>query len=908
MLFQKSTQTHKTCPKTGKIIDTSNKKRRFWWFLPFTGLFALIWFLIRVIPKPSRATYPCQRVAFPLASGFIIWVTGLAGSAVAFRKAKRAMARARYVVAAIAIIASIGFIWGALSNTDIRSVFAADDPNTPNVPIGTGRGVHPGRVAWIWDANSTSWAGGHPPYYWDNTITNQQVVNQMFSKAIRALTGRGDDATAWDAIFRNYNQTHGRGNVGYTQGEKIAIKMNWVLMINQTSGAQNNGYLDSISISPQLAIALLNQLTNVADVNPGNISIGDPQNCMADYWYNIVGPNCPGVVYLTKSGVVLDGRTQVARDYNAPFYWSDPITNRHSDSNALDFIPTHFSQATYFIDFAILKSHNDGGITLCGKNHYGSLMRAPNEGTYYNEHFTRATERPGMGYYRAIVDLLGHPKLGGKTMLCLIDGLYGGQSWDSQPIRYLMAPFNHDWPSSIFLSQDPVAIDSVAYDFLWTELDGIHTPTYDPNPEYNYPHKSGAHDYLHEAAKVPHPDSDVNYDPNHDGGLKESLGVHEHWNNATDKKYSRNLGTGNGIELVTATPGWPDLTGDRVVDFKDFAVLANAWGSRPGDSNWDANSDISAPADNVIDMKDLDILCENWLADYSNDLIRPGATLQELYSISGSAFEGATWDPNSHKLFFTKRTSPFQILRYESPGSVTVWQTPSSETNGMIIGNDGRLLTCDENPMRISSYRIDPCGPADLQVLADTTDGISRKPNDLCQLSNGNIYFTCPDWSADANASGQGVFLLKPDGSLSMVKNGIFQPNGIITSLDETKLYVAESRTNADTSRQRWWIFDINPDGSLSNGAIFFKPSNPPDNTHVADGMTIDELGNLYFCGLGGVWIVSPAGQQLGFISGVKPYNICFGGNDGRTLYLVTGNGKLYSLAMVVRGGESSSW
>ena len=70
-----------------------------------------------------------------------------------------------------------------------------------------------------------------------------------------------------------------------------------------------------------------------------------------------------------------------------------------------------------------------------------------------------------------------------------------------------------------------------------------------------YPHKSGADDYLHEAASIPNPPSDANYDPNHDGGLTESLGVHEHWNNATDKQYTRNLGTGNGIELVTDDAG-----------------------------------------------------------------------------------------------------------------------------------------------------------------------------------------------------------------------------------------------------------------------------------------------------------------------------------------------------------------
>ena len=896
MLFSRRKRTPSVCSKTGKPIEYKSKFRWLRWLFPISGLLALIWFLIRVIPKPSRATYPCQRVAFPLASGFIIWLMGLGGSVLAFRKAKRAFARARYVVAAIAIISSVAFIWMAMS-ADINSlpIVRADAPLPPNAPVGVGKGIHPGRVAWIRDANATSWNGGHPPY-WYNCI-DQNVVNSMFSKSLRALTDKGDDASAWDSIFRYFNQQHGRGNVGYTAGEKIAIKINWVLMVSAPSSAKTT-YLDNIDNSPQLAIALLRQLIDVAGVSPGDISIGDPMNFMADYWYNMVYAQCQGVVYLTKiGGGNVSGRTQETYDTSSPFYWSDPITSRVTGKTQ-DYIPTHFAQSTYFIDFAILKSHTQNGITVCAKNHYGSL-RTPTKSGYYDMHATRALETPGMGHYRCLVDLMCHPKLGGKTLLYLIDGLYGGRGWDSSPVRWNMSPFNGNWPSSIFLSEDNVAIDSVAFDFLFNEFKGAVT-------DYNgYPQRSGTEDYLHEAAQVPSPPSGANYDPNHDGSITNSLGVHEHWNDANNKQYSRNLGTGDGIELINALPGWPDLTGDRLVDFRDFAVLANAWHSRPGDSNWDANSDISAPADNVIDEKDLMVLCENWLADYSKDIIKPGAALQQLYSDSSTQFEGATWDPNSHKLFFTKRTSPYQILRLDGPNNVTVWMNPSPQTNGMIIGNDGRLLCCDESTLQITIRFIGDSGPGDTQILADANDGFTKMPNDLCQLTNGNIYFTTPAWDG-SGPSAQGVWLIEPNSTVICVNNTLNQPNGIITSLDETKLYVSEGSSTA--ANQKWDVFTINSDGTLSSPTQFFKPTNPPNTSNVPDGMTIDELGNLYFCGLGGVWIVSPAGVQLGFISVANPFNIAFGGNDGRTLYIVTGNGKLYSLAMCVRGGESSSW
>jgi hypothetical protein len=553
-------------------------------------------------------------VAFPLASGFVVWLLGLAGSVAAYRKAKRSFAQARYVLAAICIAASVGFIWAALSSTDQKITYGAEDPRPANDPVGVGKGVHPGRVAWIHDANATSWPGSDgvttPPYWHSDTCTNQQVVNEMLSKALRALTGKSSDYAAWDAIFKSFNQHKGRGYVGYTPGEKIAIKINFVLMNDVADGGTKpSWYYDQIDNSPQLAMALLKQLTDIADVDPCDISIGDPTQCMPDYWYNMVEPNCPDVNYLAKGGTHLTGRTPVTADNDANFFWSDPITSRLTGKTQ-DKIPSHFSQANYFINFAILKSHNDGGITVCGKNNFGSLMRKPTTSGYYSMHWTRATETPGLGHYRAIVDLMGHPKLGGKTILTLIDGLYSGRSWDSHPIRWDMAPFNGDWPSSIFLSQDPVAADSVAFDFMYNEWDAANPDDVNMN---GYPHKPGAHDYLHEAALIPDPPSDANYDPNHNGGLTESLGVHEHWNDANNKQYSRNLGTGDGIELVTSAPGNADIYTDGFVDFKDFAVLAAAWLSTTGGPSWNPNCDISMPADGVIDELDLEIFCENWL-------------------------------------------------------------------------------------------------------------------------------------------------------------------------------------------------------------------------------------------------------------------------------------------------------
>ncbi|MCJ7729795.1 MAG: SMP-30/gluconolactonase/LRE family protein, partial [Sedimentisphaerales bacterium] len=569
-------------------------------------------------------------------------------------------------------------------------------------------------------------------------------------------------------------------------------------------------------------------------------------------------------------------------------YWSDP----NSAGKTNDYVPNYFRNASYLINFATLKGHyNQAGITVCGKNHYGSLIRIPSELSYYDLHSEQVYATPGMGHYRNLVDLMGHPHIGGKTLLFLIDGLYAGKHMAlTYPIKWLTAPFNDDWPSSIFASPDPVAIDSVAFDFLYNEW-----------PEASGPGGNGADDYLHEAAQAPDPCSGTFYDPDGDGNELASQGVHEHWNDATNKQYTRNLLTGDGIELVTAPRSWTDLDGDRCVTFADFAIFANAWHSRPGDSNWDPNCDISIPSDGVINERDLDVLCDNWLATLTSELVVPGATLQQVYYDASYNFEGPTWDPNSNKLFFTKRprtSGTYQILRLDSPGSATVWMNNAPQTNGTLLSLDGRLLTADESIYQIRSHRIGASGPEDTTVLCTAPD----KPNDLCQLTNGNIYFTCPDWSSPTN---QGVYLLEPNGVVTRVNNGLNQPNGIITSLDETKIYVAES-SSSDITKKRWWVFPINADGTLGAGSVFFKPTSPP-RTNDPDGMTIDEFGNLYLTGLGGVWIVSPTGQQLKRIQVTEDCaNVCFGGPENKTLY-ITCNYKVYSLAMCVRGGEHSN-
>jgi hypothetical protein len=110
-----------------------------------------------------------------------------------------------------------------------------------------------------------------------------------------------------------------------------------------------------------------------------------------------------------------------------------------------------------------------------------------------------------------------------------------------------MKPFNNDWMSSIFASLDPVAIESVGYDFLRTEFTSTRTIQ---DGAGTYAQKPATDDYLHQASDPSLWAEGIKYDPDNTGVYLTSLGTHEHWNNAVDMLYSRNLGLDTGIELI----------------------------------------------------------------------------------------------------------------------------------------------------------------------------------------------------------------------------------------------------------------------------------------------------------------------------------------------------------------------
>ena len=510
-------------------------------YLLILGASATLWFLIRVLPKPSRATYPCMRAAAPIMSSFLIYLLGISVSLISFKRFRYFFRTSRYMAGSIFLLLSIlsfGFIFLHDQKDAVARALNPVDSTFPinsNEPIGEAKGLFPGRVVWVQDEDATDEnykTDGSTGYWYNNT--DEGVVMAMLERSLIEYAGTEDIASAWDAIFRAFNANHGRGDIGYVPGEKIAFKIN---LTNQNIWGDGNRY-KQMDATPQVLNAALQQLINVVGVAPGDITMGDPYREFRQEYRNLVKSSYPGVVYVDGSGE--NGINQTKPSTESVMVFSN---GQHTST-----LPQQYLDATYVINIPCLKTHDEGGITLIAKNHQGSYLKkgdSPKGQSAMLMHPYLSKNSRGSGKYRHIVDYMGHEQTGGKALIYIIDGIWAGQSWQGYIQKYVTAPFNNDYPNSLFVGQDPVALESVCYDIMFHEYDN------DPAKEkYPITFKVEIADYLKQCASSDHWPDGIQYDPEDDGTPMGSLGVLEHWNNATDREYSRNLGTGDGIELI----------------------------------------------------------------------------------------------------------------------------------------------------------------------------------------------------------------------------------------------------------------------------------------------------------------------------------------------------------------------
>jgi hypothetical protein len=491
-----------------------------------------------------------MRATAPIMSGFIIYLLGVATAAVAIKRVKQHLFNGKYAAAGIFVLIAIGSAIFSLAH-DERPVYANSKTLLgPNQPIGVAKGIFPGRVVWVLDADATNEnctnAFGDGWFLPQNT--NLEVVDKMAADAVKRAAGKETIAEAWDALFRYFNQHHRKGDVGYSGGEKIYIKVNHVSASSNTFSddytIRNTNRYGMAETSPQLVLAVLRQLVNEYSIPDSNIAVGDPMKHIYKHVYEMWHGEFPNVAYIDYRGA--HGRTKPVAHSQASIYYSDRGHVLKDGSNPVisDYLPAVMVEADYMINIAALKGHARAGITLCAKNHFGSNTRS--SAAHLHEGLVSPNKTPtrsGYGLYRVQVDLIAHEKLGRNTVLLMVDGLWAGSEANDPPRKFRMPPFNNDWASSIFVAQDEVALESVCFDFLKTEFTA-------GNPYGSYPQYEGTDDYLVQAADSSYWPDDIQYDPEKDGTVIGSQGVHEHWNDAINKQYSRNLATAEGIELL----------------------------------------------------------------------------------------------------------------------------------------------------------------------------------------------------------------------------------------------------------------------------------------------------------------------------------------------------------------------
>ena len=293
------------------------------------------------------------------------------------------------------------------------------------------------------------------------------------------------------------------------------------------------------------------------------------------------------------------------------------------------------------------------------------------------------------------------------------------------------------------------------------------------------------------------------------------------------------------------------------------------------------------------------------------DQIVPREALIEKLAEGFQFTEGPVWvrdggyllfsDPNANTIYAWTPEGQLSVFRaksgYRGP-DIGEYGQPGS--NGLTLDREGRLTINEHGNRRVT--RLEKNGV--LTVLADRYEGKRlNSPNDLVYKSDGALYFTDPPFGLPRfhedprkELPYTGVFRYA-DGRLRLLSTDLTGPNGIGFSPDERYLSV----TNWDVHKKVVMRYEIDRDGGLANGRVFFDMTGAPGE-EALDGLKVDQRGNLYVSGPGGLWIISPEAKHLGTIRMPElPANFAWGDEDGRTLYM-TARTSLYRVRLSIPG------
>ena len=282
------------------------------------------------------------------------------------------------------------------------------------------------------------------------------------------------------------------------------------------------------------------------------------------------------------------------------------------------------------------------------------------------------------------------------------------------------------------------------------------------------------------------------------------------------------------------------------------------------------------------------------------DLVAEDAELECIAS-NCTFTEGPLWtNRDGGSLLFSDMPGDTR-RRWTQSGGVEVLAHPSNKGNGLSYDLEGRLLICEHSTS--SLIRVEADGSR--TVLASHWQGKElNSPNDVVVTSDGSIVFTDPPYGRwpgfgverDQELDFQGVYRVAPDGELSLLVDDFQKPNGLCFSPDEKTLWIN------DTDGGHIRRFSVGSDGSLSGGEVIYQMEGFSLETGIPDGQKLDEAGNLWVSGPGGLHVVSQSGELLGRI--LTPENVgnqAWGGDDWKTLFICTSS-TVHTLRTTVAG------
>lgn len=288
-------------------------------------------------------------------------------------------------------------------------------------------------------------------------------------------------------------------------------------------------------------------------------------------------------------------------------------------------------------------------------------------------------------------------------------------------------------------------------------------------------------------------------------------------------------------------------------------------------------------------------------------IVPTDATLEKL--AGGFGFlEGPVWSHEGALLFSDMRshlihrwTPDARISIFPADALYAAWKDVPPDRrgpNGLAIDREGRLTICEHSNRRVTRLEKD----GSLTVVAERYQGKRLNgPNDLVYRSDGLLYFTDPFPDVPGSEPGpqkelayNGVFFIRA-GKLELATDDVPMPNGLALSPDDASLFVDSS----DREHPIIMRYEVRPDGTLSDGKVFFNGARA--HVHTLDGMKVDIRGNVYVTSSKGIVILNSTGQLLGIIKGPeRPVNLAWG-DKGSTLYITAQTG-LYRIRLSTKG------